>query len=296
MSRAVLIGSNGQLGSDIVRQWAQSPLGRRGDDLIGLTHADVDVTDEVQVTSVLLGAQPELVINTAAYHRVDECEDHASKAFQVNALGVKYLAEACRKVGATLVHFSTDYVFDGGASTPYSESHPTHPLSAYGISKVAGESFLRYLLPESHLLVRSSGLYGISGASGKGGNFVETMRRLARGDKPIRVVSDQMSAPTSTADLAEVLLETIARGGRGTFHITNQGQCSWYEFAQAIFELDGISASAEPITSAEYGARARRPAYSVLENANLRQIGLEQPRPWRAALAEYLRIKGRQPV
>jgi dTDP-4-dehydrorhamnose reductase len=264
----------------------------RGDELVNLVHADIDVTDRRRVDSVLGGIQPALVINTAAFHRVDDCESEPERAFEVNALGVKYLSEACREVGATLMHFSTDYVFDGKASTPYREDDAVSPISAYGISKAAGEQYIRYLLPEDHILVRSSGLYGVAGASGKGGNFVETMLRFAREREPIRVVSDQVSAPTCTLDLAASVLAIAAKGGRGTFHVTNAGQCSWFEFACEIFAQVGLSPDLAAITSSEFAAKALRPAYSVLSNGRLRQLGLEQPRPWQEALGDYLHLKG----
>jgi dTDP-4-dehydrorhamnose reductase len=293
MARIALIGTNGQLGSDIVRAWPQSAFGKRGDELVGLTHADIEVTDPSAVSSVLRGVQPKIVINTSAFHRVDDCEDQFEDAIRVNAMGVKYLAEACREHSALLVHFSTDYVFGGEKRTPYQETDSAAPISAYGISKLAGEHLLRYLLPDSHVLVRSSGLYGIAGASGKGGNFVETMLRLAREDSPIRVVDDQVSAPTHTLDLANTLLELLDVGGRGTFHITNSGACSWHEFAGEIFRVVGLTPDFGPTTSDAFAAKAQRPAYSVLANTALTSLGIAQPRPWREALAIYLRLKGR---
>lgn len=292
MTRVALIGSNGQLGSDITRIWQTMELGKRGDELIGLVHAEFDVMDETQVRSILGGIQPGLVINTAAFHRVDDCENSPLKALEVNGLGVKYLAEACREVGAVLMHFSTDYVFGGDTTRPYTETDAALPISAYGVSKVAGEQYLRYLMPEDHILIRSSGLYGVAGASGKGGNFVETMLRFAREGRPIRVVEDQVSTPTYTLDLAAKVIEIAAAGGRGTFHVTNSGQCSWYEFANEIFAQADVQPDLQPISSAEYGAAALRPAYSVLENARLKEIGLQQPRPWQEALAAYLIAKG----
>jgi dTDP-4-dehydrorhamnose reductase len=290
--RVALIGSNGQLGSDIARLWPGSALGARGDELVSLTHADLEVADRNQVRSVLGGIGPGLVINTAAYHRVDDCETQVMEAFRINALAVKHLAEACCELGATLIHFSTDYVFDGRRSTPYAERELPNPISAYGASKAAGEFILRYSLPDDHILVRSSGLYGVAGASGKGGNFVETMLRLARQGQPIRVVRDQVSAPTYTQDVAETLFRLIEAGGRGTFHITNAGQCSWYEFAAEIFSLMKLKPDFAPTTSAEFGAAAKRPAYSVLSNERLRDLGIPQPRHWRDAIAAYLHAKG----
>ncbi len=292
MTRVALIGSNGQLGSDIARLWPNSEFARRGDQLISLVHADIEVMDETQVRSILSGIQPALVINTSAFHRVDDCETNSLKAIEVNGLGVKYLAEACRELGAVLMHFSTDYVFGGDATEPYTETDAALPVSAYGISKVVGEQFLRYMMPEDHILIRSSGLYGVAGASGKGGNFVETMLRFARDGKPIKVVNDQISTPTYTLDLARTVLEIATRGGRGTYHITNAGQCSWFDFAREIFSQTGLNPDLTPTSSADYAAAALRPAYSVLANTRLQELGLDQPRDWQDALADYLQLKG----
>jgi dTDP-4-dehydrorhamnose reductase len=293
MGRIALIGSNGQLGSDIVRLWSASELAARGAELIGLTHADIDVTDQSLVRSVLNGIQPELVINTAAFHRVDDCETKVPEAFSVNAIGVKNVAEVCRELGATMAHISTDYVFDGKQSRPYDEADAPNPISAYGISKLAGECFLRYTLPDDHILVRSSGLFGVAGASGKGGNFIETILRLVRDGQPLRIVKDQTLSPTYTADLAAAFLGVAAKRGRGTFHITNSGTCSWFDFAKEVFTLLETAPTMAAITSAELAAPARRPAYSVLANRRLSEVGIGRPRHWREALGDYLRLKGR---
>jgi dTDP-4-dehydrorhamnose reductase len=291
MARVALIGSNGQLGTDIARRWPSSALGKQHE-LIPLTHADIDVVDAAWVRSVLMGVQPALVINTAAFHRVDDCETQVREAMRVNAVGVKNLAEACRELGSVLMHFSSDYVFDGAMTRPYNEEDATRPVSAYGISKLAGEHFLRYILPESHVLIRSAGLYGIAGASGKGGNFVESMLRLHRDGGPIRVVRDQVSSPTYTVDLAGVLLELARQDARGTFHVTNSGECSWYDFAKEIFSILRMETEIVPVTSKEYAAPALRPPYSVLDNSRLGEFGLSQPRPWQEALADYFRLRG----
>ncbi len=292
MPRVALIGSTGQLGTDIVRLWDESPLGRRGHDLVELTHADLDVTDAVQVRSVLSGIGPALVINTAAFHNVDECESRPLDAYRVNALGVKNLAEVCRDMRVTLMHFSSDYVFRGSKRVPYVESDLPDPISAYGISKAAGEAFLRYVHPDGHILVRPSGLYGLAGASGKGGNFVEAMLRLAREGKPIRVVRDQRTSPTYTYDLALKLFDVLEAGVLGTVHITNAGDCSWYEFAGQIFKDVGLRPDFDSTTAAEFAAPARRPDYSVLENARLAEAGIPRLRPWEEALLHYLKAKG----
>jgi dTDP-4-dehydrorhamnose reductase len=295
MTRIALIGANGQLGSDLLTVWGDSALAGRGDELVPLTHAGpdgIEITDTESVRTALSRLSPAVVINTASFIRVDDCEDVPETAMQVNAIGARNLAQVCGELGATLVHLSTDYVFDGEATEPYAEDAPASPQSAYGVSKLAGEQFIRYLLPDNHAIVRSSGLYGVAGASGKGGNFVETMLRVAGQGKPLQVVDDQTTCPTSTRDLAIAILQLIEHDGRGTFHITNSGACTWYQFAATIFELCDLQPVLSPTTTASYGLKAHRPAYSVLANDRLTQAGVAQPGPWRDALRGYLALKG----
>ena len=238
-----------------------------------------------------MGAErPEVVINTA-FHHVDNCEDEWERAFNVNALACNNLASTCADLDTTLVHISTDYVFSGMQSTPYTESDLPDPLSAYGASKVAGEFFVKTYCP-NHIIVRSSGLYGVAGASGKGGNFVETMDRLAKAGKPLSVVDDQIMVPTYTNDLADKIVEVIRAGGRGIFHITNGGSCSWYEFAGQIFECAGLRPELSPTTTEAYGSKGARPAYSVMSSEKLKPLGVDPLPPWRDALRRYLAQKG----
>ena len=281
--RILLIGAGGQLGSDLVKtlSWA---------DLIPLTHAEVEVSDLESLRAAFAQHRPELVINTAAWHRVDDIERQPERAFAVNTYGARHLALACREFDCALMHLSTDYVFDGKKRTPYEETDAPNPISAYGISKLAGEQFIRYLWPR-HYIVRSSGLYGVAGSSGKGGNFVETMLRLARAGQAIKVVDDQVTTPTYTADLARALADLAKTGRYGLYHVSNQGHCSWYEFAAKIFQLSGIEADLSPITSEAFGAPARRPAYSVMAHKALRAAGVEALRHWTEALADYLRAR-----
>jgi dTDP-4-dehydrorhamnose reductase len=289
MRQIVLIGAGGQLGSDL-----RGLLSRRdGDRLIPLTHADLDVCDQAKVRERLSQIRPDVVLNTAAYHRVDDCEDQAEKTFQVNALAVLNLARVCRDLGALLVHFSTDYVFGGDLSRcePLPEDAPPHPVSVYGASKLAGEYLARSTCPR-HFVVRSCGLYGVAGSSGKGGNFVELMLRLAREGKPIRVVDDQRVSPTFTADLAAKVVELLDSPRYGLYHITNSGDCSWYEFAVEIFRQTGLTPDLSRTTSEAFGAKARRPRYSVLANRGLEEAGLKPMRSWREALSTYLELKG----
>ena len=221
--------------------------------------------------------------------RVDDCEDAADRAFQVNAVAPGNLARICRDLSALLVHISTDYVFgaDHSHSTPYGETDLPGPVNVYGTSKLAGEYLVRQGCDRS-LVVRTTGLYGVAGSSGKGGNFVETMLRLAGEGKPIRVVDDQRLAPTYTPDLASAILDLVEGGHHGLFHVVNAGGCSWFEFASAIFALEGLTPDLSPTTSAAFPTKAVRPSYSVLACRALQANGLVSPRPWREALADYL--------
>jgi dTDP-4-dehydrorhamnose reductase len=218
---------------------------------------------------------------------VDDCETQADTAYAVNVLALLNLVRVANDTGALLVHFSTDYVFDGAVTEPYTEQSPPWPLSVYGNSKLAGEYLVR-TTAKRHLLIRSAGLYGVAGSRGKGGNFVETMlAKAARGER-IQVVSDQVTTPTWTATLAEQVVLMLDGGFWGLCHATNEGACSWFEFAQAVFELSGVTANLAATTSDAYRTPAVRPRYSVLENARLKQAGLNRMPPWREALAGYL--------
>jgi dTDP-4-dehydrorhamnose reductase len=243
---------------------------------------------------VLGEIRPDAVINTSAYHQVDLCEDEPAMSFAVNATAPCGLARLAAELDFTLVHFSTDYVFDGRARKPYREDDVARPLSVYGTSKLAGENLVQAYAPR-HYVIRTTGLYGVAGASGKGGNFVETMIRLGRSGKPVRVVEDQVMTPTATADLAAAMAALLARDGDvpyGLYHVTSAGQCSWYEFARTIFELSGLDVDLSPVASAEFGAKARRPAFSVFDHGRWVAAGLAELRPWRKALSDYLVAKG----
>ena len=284
--RVLIIGANGQLGTDLC-------LALKETQVIPVTHAELEICTLNSVKHVLNEHHPDIVINTAAYVRVDDCETEQDKAFLVNALGARNVAVATQEFEAKLVHISTDYVFGGEAeprASPYTEFDTPVPLNVYGKSKLAGEDFVRHLCLK-HFIVRSSGLFGVAGASGKGGNFVETILRLARERDEIRVVTDQIFCPTYTKDLAQKIARLISTGYYGVFHITNRGFCSWYEFAAEILRLAGLKTPVLPITSAEYPQEARRPRYSVLDNYHLRLLGIDDMRPWQEALKDYLKEK-----
>ena len=259
--------------------------------LIPLTHKEIEVCDHQRTRRILEEYKPEVVINTSAYHRVDLCEDRLEETFKVNTYAVRNLAQICQDLGSVLVHLSTDYVFGGEKKSPYREEDLPHPLNVYGVSKLAGEYFIRQIC-QTYFIIRTSGLYGVAGASGKGGNFVELMIRLAQEGKPIKVVSDQILTPTYTKELAKKMTQLVETGEYGLYHVTNNGQCSWYEFARVIFELVGLHPDLSATTSEEFSAKAKRPLYSVLENANLRKLDLDDLSSWREALEQYLREKG----
>lgn len=282
--RILITGANGQLAMDL-----RAAL--RAHDLIPLSHADLDITDGARIAETIGHHRPDVVINTAAYHKVDECESFPAKTLEVNAVGPRALASACHAQGATLVHISTNYVFNGRASRPYTEDDLPGPVNVYGVSKLAGEHLVRAVLPR-HFIVRTTGLYGTAGSSGKGGNFVELMLRLARERGTVTVVNDQIMTPTYTADLAETIGQLITTDAYGTYHITNSGACSYYEFAHAIFQQVGMAVDLRPTTTGAYGAAANRPLYTVLDNRRWLQAGFQGLRTWEQALEAYLRAKG----
>jgi dTDP-4-dehydrorhamnose reductase len=282
--RILVTGARGQLASDLLKALADH-------DLIPLAHEDLDICDGVKVQQALAGLRPHVVINTAAFHRVDDCDAEAARAFQVNALGVLNLCEACAAIDALLLHISTDYVFGGGKREPYLEDDTPDPINTYGISKVAGELIISSQL-QRYFIVRASGLFGAAGASGKGGNFVNTMLRKARAGEKIQVVNDQRLCPTYTRHLAAKIAWLIGTGNYGLYHITGIDSCSWYEFAAEIFRQAGLAADLGPTTSAALAARARRPAYSVLAHGRLKALDSDDLPTWREGLREYLQEIG----
>jgi len=279
----MIIGASGQLGTDLCEVL-------RNSDVTPLTHAEIEITDINSVKETFKKFNPVIVINTAAYVRVDDCEDEPDRAFRVNTLGSQNIATLAQEYNASLVYISTDYVFGGNGEPydkPYTESDTPAPLNTYGKSKLAGETSVQSLCPR-HFIIRTSALFGIKGARSKGGNFVETMLRLAEEREEIRVVNDQIFSPTYTKDLAKKIAQLIDTEYYGIFHITNRGSCSWYEFAEEILRLVGLKTPVLPITSDQYPQKAKRPRFSVLDNYRLRQLGMDDMRSWQEALKEYL--------
>lgn len=284
--KILLIGARGQLGTDIQKVIPKSFL-------IPLTRDDIQVENQESIFSNISKIRPDIVINTSAFHKVDVCEDSIKESFLVNTFAIEYLAKACLEHKCALVHISTDYVFgaDEARTSPYSEVDREGPISVYGLSKLAGEKFLQYKMT-NFFLIRSAGLFGVAGSSGKGGNFVETMIRLGKEKGKVSVVNDQYTSPTYTLNLAENIWKLIQTRHYGLYHMTSEGDCSWYEFANTIFNILKMDVECTPCSTAQFPTRARRPKYSVLENSRLKALGLNSMNHWKENLEFYLSEKG----
>jgi dTDP-4-dehydrorhamnose reductase len=286
--RAVVFGASGQLGVELVRE-----LRTRQYEVKGLDRAQVDITDPAAVESALAGFDAQIVFNSAAYNQVDVAEKEPQAAFLVNALAVRNLALACRQVDALLVHFSTDYVFDGEARHPYVEDDPTHPLGAYAVSKLAGELYAQAYL-EKVLVVRTSGVFGPGGLDTARGNFVELMLRLAGSGQPIRVVEDHVASPTFAPLLAARTIDLVERKQSGVFHVGGGMPSSWFQFARMIFDAAGVQPMVLATNAREYRTPARRPRYSPLSNAKMERAGLEPMPPLPQVLTAYFEQRSRK--
>ena len=284
--RVLLTGAHGQLGRDLAHAWT-------GDDVVGLTHAELDIADEGAVVAAVRDVGPEVVVNAAAWTDVDGCETDPDRAHAVNALGPWWLARVCRSTGASLVHISTDYVFAGpapldhtGAARGWTETDPTTPASVYGRTKLAGEQLIRQTL-DPHVIVRAAWLAGVHG-----NNFVRTMLRLGRERDQLHVVDDQVGSPTFTADLAPALRHLAVAGRHGTYHLANTGQASWFDLAAAVFDRAGIEVDLQAQPSSALDRPAPRPAWSVLDTRHARLTGVADLPHWRDGLDRLLAALG----
>jgi dTDP-4-dehydrorhamnose reductase len=278
--RLLAFGGWGQLGSEL----AVVVSGRH--ELIRPTRAEADVTDRNAVERVASAVQPDAILNMAAFHKVERCEEDPGAALTVNAVGAWNVAHSARLAGARCFYVSTDYVFEGNEPKGYEEDAPVHPINVYGASKAAGEVLCGLACPDS-LVARVSGLFGHAGSSGKGGNFVETVLARAAAGEPLSVVDDQVTSPTAARDMAERVLLLLERDApAGVYHLANAGRCSWFEFARAILDLAGVSAELAPRSSA--GDPVKRPRCSVLLDTKASVVGLPPSRPWREALEWYV--------
>ena len=277
--KVLLTGSKGMLAQAILNKKPKAW------DLLAVDMDALDITDPAAVQHTVSKFNPALIMNCAAFTRVDDCEEKKELAFAVNGDGVGYLAEAASRLGARLVHFSTDYIFDGRGSEPYEEGSPVCPVNVYGASKWEGECQVRKHL-QDHLIIRTQWLYG------QGGNhFVKSILRLAEKQDVLKVVDDQVGSPTWTEDLSEAVLALIEKELSGTYHLVNSGQSSWYQFARRIIEEAGLSTKVVPCTTAEFSRPAKRPAYSVLSTAKA-AADLGRPLPhWEVALKRFIRLK-----
>lgn len=284
--KVAVIGANGQLGHDVVRAFSE-----QGDEVRPLTHADIELSSLESVTACLRATAAEVVVNTAAMHNVDSCEQQPGKAREVNAIGSRNLATVTRDQGSALIHVSTDYVFDGTKGTPYVEGDEARPLNAYGRTKLEGEKLVQQTNPK-HFILRTAALYGSHPCRAKGGqNFVDLMLRLARERGRVRVVDNEFTTPTATADVARQIAALSRSDRYGLYHATAEGSCSWYEFAREIFRVADVPVTLEAAGPNEFPAKVPRPAYSVLENRGLKSCQLNLFRPWQDGLHAYLSEK-----
>lgn len=280
--KVAIFGVGGQLGRAVAAALATTH------DVVPIDHERADVRDAGAVSDTIRAEAPDWVVNSAAMTHVDRCENEPLAAFDVNALGARNVARACASAGVQLLHVSTDYVFDGEKKEPYVEDDTARPINAYGISKLAGEWFVQAECP-AHAIVRTSGLYGWYACRGKGANFAETILARAREGQALRVVSDERLTPTFTEDLAQQIQVMIERGvPSGTYHATNAGSCSWFEFASEVLRLARLTTALQPIAARDWKSPTRRPANSVLENRALAKLGIDRMPDWREALARYL--------
>jgi len=280
--KILVIGCNGQLGREIINQLEVKKAKGEYIEILKCDKASLDISNFKEVDNYILENKPNVIINCAAFTNVDLSEEEVELAYKINALGAKNLAIASEKVKSKLVYISTDYVFKGDKNTPYKEDDATNPTSIYGKSKLLGEQYTKEFCSR-YFIIRTAWLYG------EGNNFVKTMIRLSESKKEINVVNDQIGSPTSTKDLAVCILNLINTEYYGTYHGTNNGFCSWYEFAKKIFEIKNIDINVNPITSDNFFSKVKRPSYSVLDNFMLRIIGLDNFKYWEDALKEYLR-------
>ncbi len=279
--KTAIIGANGQLGSDLAKHF------QRKYEVVELTHEQIEIANIDSVSTVLKTIQPDVVLNTAAYHNVPKCEDEPMKSFQVNGLGALNLAKVSNDLNFKLIHFSTDYVFDGAKESPYLEYDPPNPLNVYAATKLAGEHFVHNYAAR-FFIVRVSGIYGRVPCRAKGGNFVTTMIKLAKEKPLVRVVDDEILTPTPTDMIAQNTYELTRTEDFGVYHMTCQGRCSWYQFAKVIFDTLKLTTPLESCSVKDFPTPVKRPHYSVLENHNLRKINLDHMADWKEGLKHFL--------
>ncbi len=285
--KIAVIGANGQLGTDVCKAFR-----KKGDAVHALNHGQMDICARDATLAALRNIKPDFVVNTAAMHNVEACEADPTQSFAVNGIGARNLARASQELGFTLMHISTDYVFDGEKKSPYVESDTPRPLNVYGNTKLAGELFIRAMATR-HFILRVSALYGENLCRAKGGlNFVTLMLKLAQERDEVRVVDNEFVSPTYTRDIARQIVRMADSARYGLYHATSQGSCSWYAFAREIFNLTGASVKLSIARPGEFPIKVQRPLYSVLDNQALRENNLDAMPHWQDALKRYLAANG----
>ncbi|TSC74296.1 MAG: dTDP-4-dehydrorhamnose reductase [Parcubacteria group bacterium Gr01-1014_33] len=282
--KIVVIGKTGQVGRALMDNASLF-----GFDAVGLSRQDLDITDTKRAREIIGELRPDILINTAAYHVLPECEAHPEMALEVNAAAVGKMAALCRDVGAKFVTFSTDYVFDGRSSLPYQEDAPPKPLQWYGLSKRAGEEAANALYPEGSFIIRTCGVYGgAEGSRSRKGNFVLRMLEEARKVGKLEVARNQIASPTYAEDLSQAVLALLSLNGikAGIYHLVNEGYCSWYEFTKEIFSVYGINKEVVPVDRGNYDGIMQRPQFTALENTKAKALGVSLP-SWQDALRRY---------
>jgi len=280
-ARILIVGASGQLGTDLMDAFEDVQP-------IGLGHAEIAIENPQSVAAALDRYRPALVLNTAAFHNVQICEQQPRAALLVNALGVGALARASAQRACAVATFSTDYVFDGQKGAPYTEDDEPRPINAYGLSKLAGELLVQAATPR-HFIFRTSGLFGRIGSTSKGYTFVDRVLRSAAAGEPISVVNDMTFSPSYTRDVASAVRQIVERADFGLYHVTNSGSCTWYDFAREALAQAGLDAPVTAISTAQWAALVRRPPNSALTNERMRRAGLPELPDWRSAVARYVR-------
>ncbi len=283
--KILLIGKTGQLGGDILRNNIDH-------EIYAPDRKELDIQSPESINAAIESYRPDAVINTAAFHNVPLCETKPATAFLVNCVAVRDLAAACSRIEALLVTFSSDYVFGGEKRAPYHEDDRPAPLQIYGMSRLVGEHAAISAAPGRAIVIRTCGLYGASGAQSKGGNFVDKRIQDAKNQQTLEMGSDQIVSPTSTHDLSRAVLQLIEHSEKetGIYHLANDGECSWYEFTKAIYEIMGFPVKVIPVNRGGRSGNMRRPLYSALLNMRARKLGIVMPQ-WRDALVRYLEGK-----
>lgn len=275
--KVLVTGVNGQLGYDVVKRLEKNNI-----ECIGVGRKEFDITNEKETINFITAYHPDVVVHCAAYTAVDKAEDERDTCYNINVLGTRYIAQVCANIGAKMVYLSTDYVFDGSGDAPFEVSDPPSPINYYGETKYAGELEVKKLI-DKFFIIRISWVFGMNG-----NNFVKTMKRLANERSKLDIVSDQVGSPTYTYDLAILILEMIKTNKYGEYHASNEGYCSWYEFACEIFKQSGITIQVNPILTKDYVTKAKRPQNSKLSKNMLEANGFKRLPRWEDALLRYL--------